>query len=116
MELGLFSLAMCFGLLTARAADIAYKSDNDDIKPQNSFVKVVNFGSMISTFSMIAWGFINLNWWEPIYIFALFYLAASLLINQNRVRLFLSILPITSVITIVSTLYLWSLSLFLPVA
>lgn len=104
MELGLFSLAMCFGLLSARAEAIA---DKGNIKSVNPVIKFINFGSMISTFSMVAWGFINLDWWVPIYTFILFYLAASLLINQKRLRLFIYILPVIGLVTISVSAYLW---------
>ncbi len=104
MELALFSLAMCFGLLSARAEAIVDKSN---IQATNTAIKIINFGSMVSTFSMIAWGFINLDWWVPIYTFILFYLAASLLINRNMLKLFIYVLPVIGIVTISVSAYLW---------
>ncbi|QOY53722.1 hypothetical protein HUE87_07360 [Candidatus Sulfurimonas marisnigri] len=104
MSLVLFLSALFFGMLAARAGTVFARSG---IQPTNPFVVIINFGSMISTFAIVVFGFLNLSWWIPIVGFIGISLIAGILINHSTMTFFYKALPVTGLIAIVINTYAW---------
>tara|TARA_Y100000782_G_scaffold112480_1_gene142790 strand:- start:894 stop:1214 length:321 start_codon:yes stop_codon:yes gene_type:complete len=104
MSVALLLSGIFFGILTARAGTIAARGN---IEPTHPAVIFINFGSMISTFAIIVWGFLNLQWWIPLAGFIVISLFVGVIVGRSTWPVFYQAIPITGVITIAVTGYAW---------
>jgi hypothetical protein len=104
MNVALVLSGIFFGILTARAETIAARGGIEQV---NLALISISFGSMISTFAIIIWGFINLKWWIPLAGFVVISLFVGVIVGRSTWPLFYKAIPITGLITIVVTGYAW---------
>ena len=101
MDIALLLSGILFGVLTIRAMVIV---DKDLIGPTSAMVLCINSGAIMSTFGIIIWGFINLNWWATLAgLMAVYVLVEFIVCKTDRVLFYRSI-PITGIITIAITI------------
>jgi len=90
MNIALLLSGIFFGVLTARAGTIAARSN---IEPSSPIFILIHFGSMISTFAIIVWGFLYLDWWVPLAGFVGISLLVGLIVNQSGWFVFYKAIP-----------------------
>lgn len=81
MSIALLLSGIFFGVLTARAGTIAARGN---VEPTNPAIIFINLGSMISTFSIIVWGFINLQWWITLVAFIAISLFVGVIVGRSK--------------------------------
>ena len=104
MSLVLFLTALFFGMLAARTGIVFARGG---IQPTNPIIILINFGSTISTFAIVVFGFLSLSWWIPIAGFIGISIVVGLLINHSTMAFFYKTLPFTGFIAIVVNGYAW---------
>jgi hypothetical protein len=95
---------MFFGLLTARAVIAAAI---DGVESSNPVVVGIHVLSSIATFAVIIWAFTNLVWWIPAVGFVALSLLIGFIIVDNGKEIFYKFAPVTGLIAIAVTTYLW---------
>lgn len=104
MEAYLLLSGVFFGVLTARAETIANRGG---IEQTNSTVIFINFASMISTFAIMIWGFVNLHWWIPLVGFIVISTLVGVIVDRSTWLIFYRAIPLTGLMTIAINGYAW---------
>ncbi|WP_281222106.1 hypothetical protein [Photobacterium sanguinicancri] len=104
--LALMIIGLSSGMIASYSETVAGRGG---IQREHSLFAVITFLSMISTFSLIIWGFMNLNWWIPIVAFLGISILQAFLMGRTRFIFFYAIAPILGLITIALASYIWFL-------
>ena len=99
-----FAAGLFLGITTAKAGTIAVRSHIRDPNPMFTLIK---FGSMVSTFALVAWGFVVLPWYWSILAFVGISLLVRIIVLETIWLFFYKTMPVTGLLTMAAVVYCW---------
>ena len=102
----LFYITMFFVMIDARVNLIKIRSNIPELN-SNLFKVIISFVSTIASWSVVVWGFLNLEWWIPIVTLIGMSFPAAFLVNNQRYAFFYAISLIIDIILIGLSTFIW---------
>jgi hypothetical protein len=97
---------MFFVMIDARVNLIKIRSNIPELN-SNLFKVIISFVSTIASWSVVVWGFLNLEWWIPIVTLLGMSFPAAFLVNNQRYAFFYAISLIIDIILIGLSTFIW---------
>ena len=103
----LFYITIFFVMIDARVNLIKMRSSMPELYRPGLLKVIVSFIGAIASWSVVVWGFLNLEWWIPIVTLLGMSFPAGFLVNAQRYSFFVAISLVTDIIIIGLSAFIW---------
>jgi len=103
----LFYITLFFTMIDARVNLIKMRSSMPELYRPSLIKVIISFIATIASWSVVIWGFLNLEWWIPIVTLLGMSFPAGFLVNNQRYGFFVAISFLTDIILIGLSLFIW---------